>query len=160
MCGWREKVAMREEGERERERVKVTLSISSAPALRFLWETDVHNLIQCLIPLHSLSLVPAQPTVYRHTHTHVHTQTHWAYLPASWGLFTVNFPLSPGCVSCFWVNTWYNLVLLPLLSFCTSVFSHSIFISFSWRCWALECIVLVCRVMNSGDLACLCQAKL
>ena len=137
------------EGEGERE---VTLSISSAPALWFLWGTDVHNLIQCLIPLYSLSPVPAPPTVCEHTQTrsqthtqaqadtHTHTHTHivsWerqsyiaatfsyecagVYSPAYWGHFTVCFPLCSGCVSCSWVNTWYNQVSLPPLSVCTSV---------------------------------------
>lgn len=54
---------------------EVTLCISSAPALWFLWGTDVHNLIQCLIPLFSLSAVPAPPTVCTHTHVHTHTNT-------------------------------------------------------------------------------------
>lgn len=90
-----------------------------------------------------LTISGASTTNCLHTHTHtcVHTQTrcerlavlHWVYLHASWGLFTVHFPLGPDCVSRFWVNTWYNLVLLPLLSFYTSVFSHSIFITFSWK---------------------------
>lgn len=73
MCGRRGKVAMRGVWERERE---VTLSISSAPALWFLWGTDVHNLIQCLIPLHSLSPVPAPPTVCKHTQTRALARTH------------------------------------------------------------------------------------
>lgn len=72
MCRRRGKVVMR--GERDRER-EVTLSISSAPALWFLWGTDVRNLIQCLIPLYSLSPVPAPPTVCKHTQT-PHTQVH------------------------------------------------------------------------------------
>ena len=80
----------------------------------------------------------------RHTHkhkqTHTHTHTHivsWerqsyiaatfsyecvgVYSPAYWGHFTVCFPLCSGCVSCSWVNTWYNQVSLPPLSVCTSV---------------------------------------
>lgn len=44
-----------------------------------------------------------------------------AYSPADWGVFTVRFPLRSGCISCSWVNTWYNQVSLPPLSVCTSV---------------------------------------
>lgn len=37
------------------------------------------------------------------------------------GLFIVRFPLCSGCISCSWVNTWFNQVSLPPLSACTSV---------------------------------------
>lgn len=85
------------------ERVRaVILFISSAPALWFLWGTDVHNLIQCLIPLYSLSPVPAPPTVCTHTSSHTHIVSwetviysndflmwiYGAYSPAHSGLFS------------------------------------------------------------------------
>lgn len=129
MCGWRGKVVMRERD------LKLPFLFPQHQLCGFYEKQMFTTWYSASSLFHSLSLVPAQPT-HTHTHTRVHTQTrrerltvlHRVCLPASCGLFTVHFPLSPSCVSRFCVNTWYNLVLVPLLSFCASVFSHNILV--------------------------------
>lgn len=92
----------------------VILFISSAPALWFLWGTDVHNSIQSLIPLNSLS-VPAPPTAcMAHLHTLVSCECAFHS-----HLHSVNVSLcSSASISCSWVNTWFNQVWLPPWSVC------------------------------------------
>lgn len=82
----------------------------------------------------TLSLSPTHTHKHKQPHTHIVSWERQSYIaatfsyectgvysPAYWGHFTVCFPLCSGCVSCSWVNTWYNQVSLPPLSVCTSV---------------------------------------
>lgn len=128
-------VYVRESGRKKR---AVILSISPAPALWFLWGTDVHNLIQCLIPsTHYLQCQHHQLSAHAQTHKQAHTysivswetQSYIAVLMSGGvftdstrrGLFIVHFPLCSGGKSCSRANTWFNQVSLPPLSICTSV---------------------------------------
>lgn len=99
----------------------VILFISSAPALWFLWGTDVHNSIQSH-PLNSLS-VPAPPTACT---APSHTRSPHVNAPATLTciLWTFDCPspsAAQSCISCSWVNTWFNQVWLPPWSVCTAV---------------------------------------
>lgn len=111
--GGEEKVVMTCVLARERVRVEVSLSVSSAPALWFLWGTDVHNLIQCLIPLYSLSLVPAPPTVCLSAHTHTGERTHTSALgKQSYIAVTLSYECS-GVFTCTW-RTFFFFFLLSV----------------------------------------------
>lgn len=69
------------------EQMFTTWYSASSPSTHYLW--CQHNQLSTRTCAHT------------HTESHSGRLLYWVYLPASWGLFTVHFPLSPGCMSRF-----------------------------------------------------------